>query len=159
MPSEKHKLLIDAICKFAIEKYETDAYDTDAMEWIVCCDKPDCDKPPSILGYRPDFFAISRKGRCIIGEAKTPLDLISERSCGQIKAYIRYLYKKSLTKKEGTVKAVLIIAVPLASIGVARQVVKNVIRKVSAEASIRWHVIEQTGWDSGAAKCKSRSQA
>ncbi len=154
MPSEKHKLLIDAICKFAIEKYETDA-----VEWIVCCDKPDCDKPPSILGYRPDFFAISRKGKCIIGEAKTPLDLISERSCGQIKAYIRYLYKKSLAKKEGTVKAVLIIAVPLASIGVARQVVKNVIRKASAKDRIRWHVIEQTGWDSGAARCKNSCQA
>ena len=115
-------------------------------EWLVRVDDPACDKPMSIEGFRPDFSA-RRNNFCIVGEAKTARDLASLRSREQITSYVRYLTRWSCQKglRQATQrKAVLILAVPLASMGLARQMV----RQAEGARDIRWHVIDQTGWDS-----------
>ncbi len=141
MPSEKHDALLGAVCAFADERYRVQE-----GEWLVRVDAPDCDKPKSIEGFRPDFVA-RLKNFCILGEAKTARDLASLRSNEQIASYIRYLARfsgkvarKTTTKR----RAVLILAVPLASMGLARLVVS----RADGVESIRWHAIDQTGWDS-----------
>lgn len=143
MPSEKHDALLKAIRVFADEHYSVQEQ---KEGWLVRVDTPNTEKPMSVEGFRPDFSA-RRKNFCIIGEAKTARDLASLRSNEQITAYIRYLARfsdeagrKTTTKR----KAVLIVAVPLASIGLARLMV----RRADGARSIRWHVIDQTGWDS-----------
>ena len=140
MPSEKHQTLLRAICDFADEHYNVQE-----KGWLVRVDAPACDKPMSVEGFRPDISA-RRKNFCILGEAKTARDLASLRSGEQIATYIRYLARRSgeMGRKKQKRHAVLIMAVPLASIGSARQMVSD----VEGADSIRWHAIDQTGWDS-----------
>ena len=141
MPSEKHDALLGAVCAFADERYRVQE-----GEWLVRVDAPDTEKPMSVEGFRPDFSA-RRKDFCILGEAKTARDLASLRSNEQIAAYIRYLARfsdevgrKTTTKR----RAVLILAVPLASMGLARLMLS----RADGAGRIRWHAIDQTGWDS-----------
>lgn len=46
--------------------------------------------PPTLNGHRPDVFAFNRDIR-VIGEAKPPSDLESERSLRQLKAFAEYV--------------------------------------------------------------------
>ncbi len=50
------------------------------------------DKPRPVAGYIPDVFAVDAPETVrILGEAKTPIDFESERSCRQIKAFLLHL--------------------------------------------------------------------
>ena len=66
---------------------------------------PGDEVPPRVNEYQPDVFAGSAsQGILILGEAKTPHDIDSGRSLGQLAAFIRHLEQVS----EGT----LILSVP-----------------------------------------------
>lgn len=50
------------------------------------------DRPQAIGGFIPDVFAVDVPETCrIVGEAKTPLDLESDRSRVQIEAFLGHL--------------------------------------------------------------------
>ena len=50
------------------------------------------DRPPSVGGYLPDLFASDLPATFeVIGEAKTPIDLETERSARQIRAFLDHL--------------------------------------------------------------------
>lgn len=71
-----------------------------AREWFngddseICVDDGNFrsgDRPPAINGHVPDVFAIIPGSRgVVVGEAKTPGDLETDRSEGQLTAFIRY---------------------------------------------------------------------
>ena len=50
-------------------------------------------------GYRPDAYYNDER-LLIIGEAKTPSDLLSSHSEAQFESYLRYLQKEANNKKE-----------------------------------------------------------
>ena len=61
--------------------------------------------PPLVDGYRPDVYGRSfGQGITALAEAKTPLDVDSKRSLGQLSAFIRHL--------ERTGNGVFILSVP-----------------------------------------------
>jgi len=74
-------------------------------------------KPPRVNGFVPDVYAKAvGESFCIIGEAKTFRDVDREHSLSQLSAFAGHLAKFD--------SAVLILAVPLFSIGFARSIVR-----------------------------------
>ncbi len=77
--------------------------------------------PPTILGHRPDVYALlPGTTGVIVGEAKTPSDLETRRSQDQLSAYLRYC--------AGQRDSRLVVAVPWTHEASAR-VLLSVIKK------------------------------
>lgn len=90
------------------------------------------DRPPQIGGFTPDVFAsdVPETFR-VLGEAKTPVDLESERSSRQIAAFLDHLSLRG--------SATLYLAVPWLFVPRAQYLVSSLRR--DWHAAVRVHVI------------------
>lgn len=89
--SRESDLHVDLV-RTVIEAIQSDH--RDAYSLLLFADLPTFgrDRPQPVRGYIPDVFAIDTPETVrIIGEAKTPTDFESERSCRQIKAFLSHL--------------------------------------------------------------------
>ena len=72
------------------------------------------ERPPRIEGYTPDVHAVDvPTTRTLVGEAKTRIDLETDRSRQQISAFLRYLAQ--------TPSGLFVLAVPLPAGATARR--------------------------------------
>ena len=86
--SELHMTLV----RSAIASIEADHRHVYSL--LIYADLPSfgSDRPQPVGGHIPDVFAVDAPETLrLIGEAKTPADLESERSCRQIKAFLVHL--------------------------------------------------------------------
>jgi hypothetical protein len=91
------------------------------------------DRPRPIAGFIPDVFAVDVPETCrIIGEAKTPLDLETDRSRKQIEAFLTHLSRFPNTN--------FYLAVPLLYRSRAESLLGCAATSASA-ASVRVHVV------------------
>ncbi len=129
--SSVHTALVRSLCDWVSTQARSSAVA------IMYSDLPENlvdDKPPSINGYFPDMYCVSRDGKPIyIGEAKTVRDLESKRSRDQLAAYLRFLalYESSS----------LVVAVPWHAVPTARSLVRA-IQRVGGSIPVSVHFLE-----------------
>lgn len=94
------------------------------------------DRPPQIGGFTPDVFAcdVPETFR-VLGEAKTPGDLESERSLRQIAAFLDHLSLRA--------PSTLYVAVPWRFVPRAQGIVRSLRRE--SHARVHVHVIADIG--------------
>jgi hypothetical protein len=94
------------------------------------CDCPpvlETEKPSPIEGFFPDVCAISTPpALTLIGEAKTALDLETQRSYKQFLAFLRFLVARP--------KPTLVVATPWQATATARSIIKRAQRESHAKA-------------------------
>lgn len=86
--------------------------------------------PTNIGGYRPDVYAFNRT-MTVIGEAKPPEDLETERSRDQLKAFVRFV--------EADVSRHLVLSVHWTSAVTARILMREVAQQ---RTNTRFHVLD-----------------
>ena len=84
-------------------------------------------RPPVIEGHVPDLFALLPESRgVIVGEAKTPSDLETERSVRQIEGFLRYC--------SGWPESCVVLAVPWTHEPTARRLLAVLKRREGLES-------------------------
>jgi len=129
--SSVHTELVRSLCNWAVIQTKSSAIE------VMYSDLPEIslgDKPPSINGYFPDMYCVSRDGEPIfVGEAKTVRDLESKRSRDQIAAYLRFLALHE--------SSALVMAVPWRAVPTARSLVRA-IQRISGLLAVSVHFLE-----------------
>ena len=91
--------------------------------------------PPIIDKYRPDVYAKEVGGeRLIIGEAKTPKDLETERSLEQITSFVKHLANAG--------NGILILAVPWYMTPAANNILRSIKNKFNVD-NVTFSVLEK----------------
>lgn len=92
-------------------------------------------QPPNVLGSVPDVFLhCAHESFALIGEAKTPRDLETQRSKAQFLNYLEFL--------KGYDRGILLVAVPWFATNQAKGLMRVMRRKVHAE-NVQIVVIEK----------------
>lgn len=98
---------------------------------------PTANYPPGIDGFTPDIFIEDFRGNAlIIGEAKTSIDLISNRTKQQLSSFLRFAHRRRI---------VLYLAVSLPVRNTAHNLL-NCLAKGIPDFSGRWSIFTP-GWD------------
>jgi len=96
---------------------------------------PGDEVPPQINQHQPDLYAHADSGKnLILGEAKTPCDIDTDRSLGQLSAFIKHLESRGA----GT----LILSVPDHSAGLAKTMLRFLRNQLNV-SNIRLEVYDQ----------------
>ena len=134
MPSEEHFNLTKTIVDFFYRVYNPN----NNKGWLLFCDHVANQwKPEPIQGFIPDFVAISNSHH-IIGEAKTPKDLLSQRSQMQVSTFYESLSRES---KIG----IFVLCVQLNSIPDAKFLIKTLLK----DERVKIHLLDAGGYEHG----------
>lgn len=94
------------------------------------------ERPPRINGYVPDVFATDvPTTSTLVGEAKTRADLETDRSQGQISAFLAYLAQ--------TPGGIFVLGVPPSAVATGRRLVER-LNAPYAAAGTRTYVIDES---------------
>lgn len=91
----------------------------------ILLDLPECapsNKPFTINGYIPDMYI--KASRRVLGEAKTRLDIETNHSRAQYKAYLNHLKQYE--------NSIMVIAVPWFAVPQARSLINNIKKNQNA---------------------------
>jgi hypothetical protein len=125
-----HLKLVEAIISWIRAEYIRHPY------LCIFCDSPlreIFEKPYQVSGYYPDVLAEDTPPTItIIGEAKTHVDLLSERSWRQLLAYLYHL--------KMCPRGVLILSVPRSIEAVAQNILRRA-KKILGSNSVTIHII------------------
>ena len=117
--SRRHEELVHAIVDWLQTEHPHGGTLSISAESIFCEHLPN---PPLINGFIPDVYAVGMlETRTIIGEAKTPRDLETQRSMAQFEAFLTHL--------SDCQNAQLVIATPWISVNSAKAIIRSIRRR------------------------------
>lgn len=117
--SRSHEELVRAIIDWLQVQHPDARTISVSADCIFCEHLPN---PPLLDGFIPDVYAVGIvEARTIIGEAKTPRDLETPRSRGQLEAFLSHLRECQ--------NAQLVIATPWSSVNSAKAIVRSITKR------------------------------
>lgn len=130
--SDLHKELVNAMYQWiSFQWFNGDS-------WQVFVDDGDAKtgpRPPAVQGHRPDVYGrLHGSTGVIIGEAKTPRDLETQRSQDQLSAYLRYCADSN--------DSCLVVAVPWTHVAAARALL-GAIKRTGGTGHVKSVVVSQ----------------
>jgi hypothetical protein len=118
--SVSHMVLVVALREWAITEFQNKEDAT-----TILCDTPDAgrQRPPKIINFFPDLYAVARNSNFAVGEAKTARDLETKHTQEQMEEFLVFC-----SNRPGSI---FVIAVPWHMINCAKSMIRALKRKHS----------------------------